>query len=273
MREISLEEQKRMGFDTLSYFADFCESHGLRYFLAYGTLLGAVRHGGFIPWDDDIDVWMPRRDYDQLLAYKDEVDASLYELNAIETNALCWLPFGKLSRKDTVILPSPFLNNYVRRLSIDIFPLDYFTASDDEAIASAEYVRFWESETRIVRRYRHSIGTSAGLKRFVKRIAYRGACLRYGDITPRIRVWARMLADCPPQKQENARYLVSPEELFLYKKEWFQESVKLEFETGRFDAPSNYDAVLRVAYGDYMTPPPEKERKLPHTGKTYCVDG
>ena len=64
---IPFEEQKRISLEILADFASFCDAHGLRYFLAYGTLIGAVRHGGYIPWDDDIDVQMPRADYERLI--------------------------------------------------------------------------------------------------------------------------------------------------------------------------------------------------------------
>lgn len=65
MIEILLEEQKQLALAILKSIADFCDKRGLRYYLAYGTMLGAVRHNGFIPWDDDIDIMMPRDDYNQ----------------------------------------------------------------------------------------------------------------------------------------------------------------------------------------------------------------
>ena len=64
---LTLDDIKRLQLDMLKAVARVCDRHGLRYFLAYGTLLGAVRHGGFIPWDDDIDIILPRPDYDRLV--------------------------------------------------------------------------------------------------------------------------------------------------------------------------------------------------------------
>ena len=82
MRKIeTVDELKKIELDILLYFSQFCEKHGLRYFLAYGTLIGAVRHQGFIPWDDDIDIQMPREDYNKLIElYEKENTNVRYEL-------------------------------------------------------------------------------------------------------------------------------------------------------------------------------------------------
>ena len=66
-KQLTTEEVKKMNIDILSVVADFCEKNGLRYWLYYGTLIGAIRHNGYIPWDDDIDIAMPRPDYEKFL--------------------------------------------------------------------------------------------------------------------------------------------------------------------------------------------------------------
>lgn len=71
-KEISFDEHKRLQLAILKNIASFCEKEGLVYWLAYGTLIGAIRHKGFIPWDDDIDLWMPRKDYDLFMKLYNE---------------------------------------------------------------------------------------------------------------------------------------------------------------------------------------------------------
>lgn len=272
MREISETEKKRILYDMLVYFADFCESLGLQYFLTYGTLIGAVRHGGFIPWDDDIDVWMPREDYDKLLfEYRNKLDSKLYELDSIELNPLFLYTFCKLSRKNTMQLPLPFLNKYVERVSIDIFALDVFPGSDNEEIAHAEYMNMYEREMQILNQYhRYRSVKDIGLRKLLKQIIFKAAVLRYGNIVERIRKWSRMLADCP--HQERVQYLATSGYRYLYKREWFEKTVKLKFEVDMFCVPSGYDSILRTIYGDYMTPPPPEKRIPPHRFKSYYTD-
>ena len=94
MNDYDLDEFKVYLLKTFKAFINFCEQHGLTYYAAFGTALGAVRHQGFIPWDDDVDVYMPREDYNRLLALRGVLDSSKYEVIDIENKGY-YLYFAK----------------------------------------------------------------------------------------------------------------------------------------------------------------------------------
>ena len=124
MRRLDLHEIQKRELEIFKVFTEICEKYGIRYYLAGGTLLGAVRHHGFIPWDDDIDVNMPREDYDKLLAHADEIAASGdYKLAAYELGNLNY-PFAKIYDLHTSINKLYDDDETERNLWIDIFPMD-----------------------------------------------------------------------------------------------------------------------------------------------------
>lgn len=115
-------QQKILG--NLSVVHEVCEKHNLRYYLWAGTMLGAVRHKGFIPWDDDIDIAMPRKDYEALIAHAKEWLPVPYEIVSYETDRDNYpLPFAKLQDASTTLIERSHLS-YLGGVYIDIFPLD-----------------------------------------------------------------------------------------------------------------------------------------------------
>ena len=132
MKRISFEEAKRVELDILLHVAKFCDEHGLRYFLAYGTLIGAVRHKGFIPWDDDIDIQMPREDYEKLLElYPKENTDEKYFLLAPEMKG-AHHPYAKIIDTRTVKKELGAKKNNPLGVDIDVFPLDGQPDGDKE---------------------------------------------------------------------------------------------------------------------------------------------
>lgn len=111
-------------------FVAFCESSGLNHALAYGSLLGAVRHSGFIPWDDDMDVIMPREDYDRFIKLAEKELPEDYEILSIEQTAGYVLPFAKMCKRGTTFIESSDEDRtYHSGIFIDIFPLDSTSAN------------------------------------------------------------------------------------------------------------------------------------------------
>ena len=110
MRELSLEEVKKIGFDMLVKFDKICRENGIKYSLAYGTLLGAIRHKGFIPWDDDIDIMMSRNEYEKFLSvWKDDE----YKLLTLQKGSEFWPLFSRITNPLTHLVPKKICNHGV----------------------------------------------------------------------------------------------------------------------------------------------------------------
>ena len=122
-KQLTIEEVKKMNLDILSVVADFCEKNGLRYWLYYGTLIGAIRHNGYIPWDDDIDIAMPRPDYEKFLKTFNQTSGSLYKVIEDRISIGYHTPFAKVHNPETII-ESEFSDEMAFGVFIDIFPFD-----------------------------------------------------------------------------------------------------------------------------------------------------
>lgn len=266
MKELTLQELKEIELDILKDFDSFCKEHNIRYFLAFGTLLGAIRYKKFIPWDDDVDVLVPREDYDRLLNIYQ--DSEKYRLYAFERNRKFSFPFAKLCDMTTKLVETVYPNNGVELgVNIDIFPLDYFDDNLQEA------------------------------KNEIRRIRKNNACLSYMKVDKpktnnplRFMVWSiiiayckmrgsqhyikKVLKECNKPEQKRSRYAgvkVWPiwGERNLTPADAFVGTVDVEFEGEMFPAPIGYDAYLTCLYGDYLPEPPKEKQKTHHSFRAY----
>ena len=124
MKELTLQEIKSVELEILSMFDEFCKKNSIKYFISNGTLLGAVKYKGFIPWDDDVDLLIPREDYNRLL--KLFKDSDRYRIFAIEKDKNYRYPFAKLCDMTTRKDEFGYDNGLELGVDIDIFPLDYW---------------------------------------------------------------------------------------------------------------------------------------------------
>lgn len=151
--------------DILTAFNHVCSEHNLRYYLWAGTMLGAVRHGGFIPWDDDLDIAMPRRDYDLLMQNANEWMPQPYELVSYETDPEHYpLPFAKLQDASTTLIERMHLS-YLGGIYMDIFPLDGMPSSKLQQRLHFIRYQWLKKALYFVHRdpYRHGHGPSCWL--------------------------------------------------------------------------------------------------------------
>ena len=139
MREITdVREVQAILNAALVYFADFCENNGLRYFLANGTLIGAVKYEKFVPWDDDVDILMPRNDYQKLLELT-SVSNGTYRLLSKQTTPTWKMPYAKLTDSRTLLQEGDFDFGVELGVSLDIFPIDNWFSNQTMASVQAIY--------------------------------------------------------------------------------------------------------------------------------------
>lgn len=263
MREISFEEAKKVELDILVDIAKFCETHGLRYYLAYGTLIGAIRHKGFIPWDDDIDINMPRADYNEFLRTYNKEGKIYRVIDPRDKNSRH--SFAKVI--DTRTVKDEPMMNYKEPLGIDvdIFPLDGMPEEE------AEYDKWYDALYKIYEKF-----TLKGLKTsYYPRVATRWKLKAKQLLYPsRNRLLDKAQALHEKYPYETSKFVGCMESRYNGKgnraeKADFADTVDVAFEDLTFKAPVGYDRILRNLYGDYMTLPPEEKRVTHHTNKMY----
>lgn len=255
MKKITQSEAKQRLVKLLAKFADYCDANGLRYYLVGGTLLGAVRHKGFIPWDDDIDVGMPRPDYERFIELQN-VSREI-PIRCVE-NKNSEYPFAKIMDEETIVKQPYTKESETSSLWVDIFPFDGW--AEDEKDAENDLKR--QKGLRFLLVYAQ---TKAGMGTTRLRAIAKIPLVLFTKIIggKRIASWINKIS----QKHE-----YNPSEWIgnfswatvdlkeRVPKEWFDERVRLPFEGYEFWAPQEWDKYLTQIYGDYMKLPPEDQR-------------
>ncbi|MDE7107628.1 MAG: LicD family protein, partial [Clostridiales bacterium] len=256
MQEMTLEERKAVSLEILLQIDSLCKQHSIRYYLAYGGLIGAVRHGGFIPWDDDLDIWMEYEDYKKFEAVAGELDG-YYLLKAFDSKG--WgRTFGKLCKAGTLIVDDLGSKSVKRGVSVDVFPL--FKCSKADADKLVDLTKM------IDRSFRYQNGyIKSTLKKLVLGLyAFVGKSNKY---------YCKKFVKFASGLNGDMYYAPSP---YLGKdvhESALFDSAQISFEGHELCAPKGLDRILTAIYGDYMTPPPEAERISNHKVKAYWVDG
>ncbi len=229
-----------------------CSEHGLRYYIYDGTMLGAVRHDGFIPWDDDLDIAMPRPDYELFITHANEWLPKPYEFVAFELDPSYPLPFGKVQDASTTLIERAHLP-YLGGLYIDVFPIDGVPATPlwrrwhllrYDVLKKAVYMAYRHP-------YRHGKGLSSLIPLFCRNVlgqkrlqeATRNLLRKYSFET-------------------SSRVCVFDDGLHgVISKEILGTPTPVMFEGKEVLGVEHAHAYLTHMYGDYMTPPPHGHRK------------
>lgn len=252
-----LEQLKKIELDMLKEFVAVCNKLGLKYYLMGGTLLGAVRHKGFIPWDDDIDVAMPRKDYEIFMKEGQALLSEHLFLQNIDTDKEYNLNFAKIRNSETTFVELSCKDiKFNHGAYIDVFPLDYFPEKEKER-------KVFYRKNFI---YRIRLNASLFLPQN-RRIRFRLSNFVLKIIFPSEKRVARkreLMFKSIPKSTQLANYCGAWGEREIVPEEWYGEGCKLQFEGLTVNAPVEYDKWLTKVYGDYMQLPPEEKRKGHH---------
>ncbi len=254
---LSLEETHTALLGILIKFDEICKKHGLEYSIAYGTLIGAVRHKGFIPWDDDVDVVMTRPEYERFYQMVKSGEIDLGERFALseDRGKEAFYPFLKLMDKRYSI--ERFSQREVPYLYVDIFPLDG-VPEEEAKLEKARKKRLKYSAILALARWAVPEKKWMLILRALGFPFYLG-CALYG--MPRAVKKANENAlSYAFEESENCSLMCFDREMWLLPRECFTRFCDIQFEGHTFRAIEDYDRWLKAVYGDYMTPPPENKR-------------
>jgi lipopolysaccharide cholinephosphotransferase len=270
MKELTNAEMKQCSFSVLKQLRAVCEENGLRYSLTGGTLLGAVRHQGFIPWDDDIDIMMPRPDYDRLIAIVREGDFG-FDLRCAELEGDAYgYSFAKACCRGTRLVEAGIRQTI--GVFVDIFPVD--GAGDSIRIAKlrAKYFVFL-----------HGLKISSNWTKYhrskLRKWYYeplRYGCYLLSKLLGRRFIDRRMVVFLQKKDYASTAYAgrlvgdYGSREIFP--RELFENCIPVTFEGEQFSGIADYDVFLTRLYGDYMTMPPAHKQVTHHEFKAYWVD-
>ena len=236
-----------------------CKKHNLTYWLAHGTLLGAYRKNCFIPWDDDIDIFMPREDYNKFIktCNDKEIDEN-YCLKSIERNNSKY-PFAKVVNNKIIIQSK---SSEDRNLWIDIFPIDGFPEDYETSVKQTKKIEFGKG---LIYLHNTSFGDILKERKSIKNKIQKIILKPIAMVIPTKKISMAMIKIATKYKYSESKFVGGYIWGYgicerLEKEKFVSEAIKMEFEGNEFNVPKGYDLYLTSIYGEYMKLPPEDKR-------------
>lgn len=258
LRKLQMEE-----LQMANIIVNICQKYNLEYYIMGGTLLGAIRHQGFIPWDDDLDIGMKRSDYEKFMKIAEYELSAPYSIHHYKNDSSYIYPYIRIQNDSISLRRDNTKNKTVQNLWVDIFPLD--------GVPQGKVQRFaWEKTLYILRGLRNvscfdelvNINKEySGLKKLVVELAQRYNIQKFFNTN---RILAKIDNYLKSWSLEDNSYIGNPmgghwfKE--VYPKEYYLKTVPVIFEGIELSAPIEYKKVLEKMYGDYMLLPKEEDR-------------
>lgn len=259
MDNVTLRKVQLQLLEILLEIDRVCQKHGIQYFLDSGTLLGAIRHKGFIPWDDDMDIGMLRSDYERFnkIAQKELGDKFIWQ--TWDTDPGYPIPFGKVRKKGTLYVESKAKKLKENGFYVDVLPYDF--APNDIKIRNS------------IKRKQHYIFRCLLMKcgykpwnderklNIIKRLGYIPYSIHAFFLSKETMIERYMKTVVSVNDTD---FVYEQTGKYYYDISWMQNTVQVDFESFKFPAVKNYHEWLTRAYGDYMTLPPVETRENRH---------
>lgn len=268
--EISIEELKVLQMDILDAVHRFCEANHLRYSLACGSMLGAARHQGYIPWDDDIDIYLLREDYEKMIELFPDLLEGRYKFCTLERDSMWGLPFGKVCDNLTMLKES--INHiYELGVNIDVFPIDKVPENETE----------WEKFDKFRRKFYEIYALRIAEPKFFN--FHNGKSFSRNIIATITKIIlscfsVRFFAKCFQKiakhyDDTNSNKVFECVQGFFQKnpfpKSLFDNRVLMPFEDRKYMCFADYDLYLTNGFGDWHQIPPKEKQVTHHAFKAW----
>lgn len=266
MQALNIDEIHKITLDLMDKLHEICEKNDIKYYICYGTLIGAIRHHGFIPWDDDFDICMQREDYDRFIDIINTMDDDKYKIASRANTINYYNGIARFYDADYEYHTELRTLQYELGVFIDIYPLDSCGDSVTETKKVYDSVKKIDAQFIV---YCNKKSLSNCMKNVIRVPYHYYLHFKYGEKFPQKvdELTKRIIYDkFSNDSKYEAIYWSSTR---MFERKWFDERILVDFEDRKYWIPKEYDKILRISYGDYMIMPPEDKRIATHNYTIY----